>query len=318
MHLVDQPQRTGKAARATTEADVGDGDAELLEATGRRVREWRARRGLTRRALATASGVSERFLAQLEGGAANPSLLTLLHVARALDLSLVRLLGDDAAIAPEVDLATQQLRALSPAQVRDVRRMIGERFGGEASRRSERIALIGLRGAGKSTLGRRLAEARGVPFVELDREIEKAAGTPLAELFLVYGQGSYRRWERRCLDALVARDSPMVIATGGSIVSEPATFERLLARCFTVWLRASPEEHMERVVAQGDQRPMAGSDEAMSDLRRILAARAPLYERADAIVDTGGRDAGEAFRELLRITETQGVLRITETHGEDR
>jgi XRE family aerobic/anaerobic benzoate catabolism transcriptional regulator len=166
-----------------------------------------------------------------------------------------------------------------------------------------RVALIGLRGAGKTTLGRMIAAKRRVPFIELDREIELAAGASLAELFLLYGQAAYRRHERRALEALLLRDEPMVIATGGSIVSEPETFDLLLSTCQVVWLKAKPEEHMARVIAQGDQRPMAGSSEAMEDLKRILAGRDLLYRKADAIVDTSGKSIGQSLRLLERAVD---------------
>jgi XRE family aerobic/anaerobic benzoate catabolism transcriptional regulator len=176
--------------------------------------------------------------------------------------------------------------------------MLRREFGAGVRERRRRIALIGLRGAGKTTLGAMLAARRRIPFVELDREIELAAGASLAELFLLYGQAAYRRHERRALEALLLRDEAMVIATGGSLVSEPETFDLLLSTCHVVWLKARPEEHMARVVAQGDQRPMAGSGEAMDDLKRILAGRDLLYRKADAIVDTSGKSIAQSLRLL--------------------
>jgi XRE family aerobic/anaerobic benzoate catabolism transcriptional regulator len=164
----------------------------------------------------------------------------------------------------------------------------------------KRIALIGLRGAGKSTLGAKLARALAVPFVELDREIEREAGTSLSEIFLLYGQAGYRRYERRCLEKIIERTERAVIATGGSIVSEAGTYELLLSSCFTVWLKAAPEEHMERVIAQGDTRPMAGNDQAMEDLRRILDGRAMLYGQADVVVDTAGKSIETSLAELRK------------------
>jgi XRE family aerobic/anaerobic benzoate catabolism transcriptional regulator len=164
----------------------------------------------------------------------------------------------------------------------------------------KRIALIGLRGAGKSTLGTKLAKALAVPFVELDREIEREAGTSLSEIFLLYGQAGYRRYERRCLERILEKNERAVIATGGSIVSEPGTYELLLSSCFTVWLKAAPEEHMARVIAQGDTRPMAGNDQAMEDLRRILEGRAMLYGQADVVVDTEGKSVEKSLAELRK------------------
>ena len=174
-----------------------------------------------------------------------------------------------------------------------------------------RIALIGLRGAGKSTLGARLARELACAFVELDREVETEAGTSLNEIFLLYGQAGYRRYERRCLEKVLERNDRVVIATGGSIVSEPATYDLLLTTCRTVWLRAAPEEHMARVVAQGDTRPMAGNKEAMDDLRRILDGRATLYGQADAIVDTAGKTIEQSLAELKKATETEPTRRTS-------
>jgi XRE family aerobic/anaerobic benzoate catabolism transcriptional regulator len=181
-----------------------------------------------------------------------------------------------------------------------VRQHLVRVFGNRSLERLNRVALIGLRGAGKSTLGALLAKDLGVPFVELDREIEREAGTSLSEIFLLYGQQGYRRYERRCLEKLIAERGRCVIATGGSIVSEPATYDLLLSACFTIWLKAAPEEHMARVIAQGDTRPMAGNLEAMDDLRRILDGRAALYARADATVDTAGRSVERSMKDLKK------------------
>jgi XRE family aerobic/anaerobic benzoate catabolism transcriptional regulator len=211
--------------------------------------------------------------------------------------------GDGAELA----LTMQFLQRLSPAQLSVAREELLHRFRGESrAQRRQRIALIGLRGAGKSTLGARLAKELGVPFIELDREIEREAGTSLSEIFLLYGQTGYRRYERRALEKALEQHARCVIATGGSIVSEPGTYDLLLSTCYTVWLKARPEEHMARVVAQGDTRPMAGNTQAMDDLRRILDARDMLYRQADAVVDTAGRSIEQSLRELkksVRIME---------------
>lgn len=272
----------------------------FLAALGERVRSLRARKGLTRRALATASDVSERHLANLELGAGNVSVLVLRQVARALDCELVELLGDETADSPERLLIRDLLRGRDDEQLRLARLALSELYGnaGRADARVSRIALLGLRGAGKSTLGRRLADDLGVPFVELTAEIERVAGCGLGEIHNLLGPAAYRRYERRALEEAIRRHPEAVIATPGGLVSDPATLNVLLGHCYAVWLRASPEEHMGRVLAQGDLRPMAGNDEAMDDLRRILAGRAAFYGKADLAFDTGGKTVDAAFAGL--------------------
>ena len=266
-----------------------------LALLGERVRETRARRGMTRKLLARDSGVSERYLAQLETGQGNISILLLRHIARALDIPVEALVlqGPE----PPVDLVhtTEFLRRLTPAELTEARRLLVQHFGGvDVEARRGRIALIGLRGAGKSTLGAILGGRLEVPFLELDKLIEQESGVGLSAIFDLYGQSGFRRLERRCLDQVIELHPRFVLATGGSLVSEPATFERLLTMCFTVWLKATPEEHMQRVIAQGDMRPMADNRESMSDLERILEVREPLYRKADLAVDTSALSVEEA------------------------
>ena len=253
---------------------------------------------MSRKLLAGDSGVSERYLAQLEGGQGNVSILLLRQIAAALNIPLAELLAEDSDEVVELTLTTQFLKRLPRQTLAAVRSQLVRDYGGARDERMKRIALIGLRGAGKSTLGAKLSKALGAPFVELDREIEREAGTSLSEIFLLYGQAGYRRYERRCLERVLEKNGRAVIATGGSIVSEPGTYELLLSACFTVWLKAAPEEHMGRVVAQGDVRPMADNAEAMEDLRRILAGRAALYAKADAVVDTAGTTVEESLGAL--------------------
>jgi XRE family aerobic/anaerobic benzoate catabolism transcriptional regulator len=269
------------------------------------VRSLRAQRGLTRKAVAQAADVSERHLANLEYGIGNASIVVLQQVAGALHCSLAELVGDVTASSPEWLLIRELLVGRSEADLRRVRVAIGEMLGTAAKdpARGRRIALIGLRGAGKSTLGQMLADALDMPFIELSREIEKLAGCSLREIHDLYGTNAYRRYERRALEEAVQIYGEMVLATPGGIVSDPATFNELLAHCTTVWLQASPEEHMGRVVAQGDMRPMAASREAMDDLRRILDGRAAFYSKADLRVDTAGASLDQSFEALLATVQ---------------
>jgi len=287
----------GRPARTAGDASA---DARFLVALGERVRDLRARRDMSRRALADASGVSERYLADLESGRGNVSVLLLRQIAAALSLPAEDLLREQDQRSLELTLIHQLLARVPPHRLARIRHRLQQDTEEESGHRAQRIALIGLRGAGKSTLGQRLADVLQRPFIELDREIERDAGTSLSEIFLLYGQGGYRRYERRCLERVLESHVSCVIATGGSIVSEPATYELLRGTCTTVWLRAAPEEHMARVIAQGDTRPMADNPEAMDDLRRILQGRERLYRQADLILDTAGRRPDQSLRELER------------------
>lgn len=280
-----------------------NGDSELLRGIGERVRDMRARRGMSQKALARDAAVSERYLGQLETGQGNVSVLFLQRVAGALGMPLAELLRDENESSLEEKLIRGFLERVPPKRLPEVIFRLMRDFGTVEVDRKKRIALIGLRGAGKTTLGQRLAKDLHVPFVELDREIEREAGTSLNEIFLLYGQAGYRRYERRCLERVVQTYDRAVITGGGSIVSEAATYELLLANCYTVWLRAAPEEHMTRVVAQGDLRPIDGSDEAMEDLRRILSGRALLYGKADVIVDTSGKNIEQSFQDLRKTIQ---------------
>lgn len=278
-------------------------DDALLPRLGDRVRETRARRGMTRKILARDSGVSERYLAQLESGQGNASVLVLSQIAQALNLPVADLLRDKNDQSVELTLIQQLLKRLPAAKLAKVRAQLVRDYGSAYGARENRIALIGLRGAGKSTLGAALAKHLGVPFVELDHEVEAEAGTSLHEIFLLHGQAGYRRYERRALERTLEKNDRCVIATGGSIVSEPGTYDLLLSACLAVWLRAAPEEHMARVAAQGDYRPMAGNREAMDDLRRILAGREALYAQADVTIDTAGRTVEQSLSGLVRAVQ---------------
>lgn len=276
--------------------------SEYLRLLGDSVRAARARRGMTRKTLAQDSGVSERFLAQLETGAGNASILVLRQIAQALDLPLEAMLPNGRQEASELTQAIELLRRLDSENLAEANEILLQQFGKPAAgERAGRIALIGLRGAGKSTIGKLLAEKLGLPFFELDRLIEQESGVSLSMIFDMYGQSGFRRLERRCFDELLNSRRQFILATGGSLVSEPATYSRLLSRCYTIWLRATPQEHMSRVVAQGDMRPMAQNPEAMSDLERILAEREQLYSRADATVDTSQRSVEEVLDGCLKV-----------------
>lgn len=256
---------------------------------------------MTRKTLAIQSGVSERFLAEIESGTGNPSVLTLRQLANALDVNLERLVLDGAEPSIELTHATELLRGLDDAELREAQHWLGERFGQDVSAdRKKRIALVGLRGAGKSTIGALLAKQLDCPFLELDRLMEKSSGTPMSSIFDLYGQSGLRRLERRCLDEVLAQHRRFVLATGGSLVSETGTYHRLLTSCFTVWLQAEPEDHMKRVLAQGDTRPMANNPEAMSDLKRILLEREPLYAKADLVVNTSERTPATAVHAIVK------------------
>jgi len=235
-----------------------------LARLGERVRAWRGEQRMTRKQLAAASGVSERYLAQLEAGQGNMSVLLLRKVARAMRVSVERLVREE-------------------------------------DGQQKPVALLGLRGAGKSTLGTKLAEALKLPFVELDLEVEKEAGAPLGEVFAMYGQDAFRRFERRALERVLAEHAQAVIATGGSLVTDPGTYELLLERCRCIWLKAAPEEHMSRVIAQGDMRPFKGRSAALDEIRKLLADRDRLYGRAGATVDTSGKTVRQSLADLRRV-----------------
>jgi len=239
-------------------------DSAYLAQLGNRVRAWRTEHGMTRKALAASSGVSERYLAQLEAGQGNISVLLLRRVARAMSIPVENLVREH----PDQDAAVR------------------------------RVALLGLRGAGKSTLGAKLAAAMRVPFVELDREVEREAGSKLGEVFAMYGQEAFRRFERRALERVLRTHEAAVIAAGGSLVTDPDTYRLLLDNCHTVWLKAKPEEHMARVIAQGDMRPFRGRSAALDEIRKLLADRDRLYSRADATVETSGRSLKSSLDEL--------------------
>ena len=273
-------------------------DGDFLLFLGKRVRELRNLRGMTRKMVARESDVSERHLAQLEAGEGNVSIVLLRRIAAALNASLFELFAPEVEEPAEKQMIQRFLERLPNHRLEDVVfRLMRDFSPGEKVRR-KRIALIGLRGAGKSTLGSKLANKLTVPFIELDGEIEKDTGMPLSEIFSLYGQSGYRAIERRTLARVLNEHAVAVLSVGGGVVSEKETFDYLLSHCYTIWIKAQPEEHMARVLEQGDFRAMAGNDQAMEDLRRILEAREPLYRQADMELDTSGSSVAESFSRL--------------------
>ena len=271
----------------------------LAAPLGARLRTLRAARGMSRRILARDSAVSERYLAELENGRANPSIGVLARIGAAIGVDLAALFPPP---CRDAEAVAALLERLGPEDRAAARALLERRFG-RAADKAERIALIGLRGAGKTTLGGLLAARLGWPFVELTREIERDYGADIAEILALSGQPGLRRQEYRALGRIADERERAVIATPGGVVAEPASLDLLLARTHTIWLTASPEEHMARVAAQGDRRPMADNPEAMADLRAILTARSPDYARADARLDTAARPLEDCLDELERMAE---------------
>src|SRR5215472_1523117 len=279
-----------------------DDHRAFVAAVGRLVRLSRAKRGMTRRQLAQASGASERYLAQIEGGQGNPSVIILASIARALDIPIIELIprsnGRTAAMAQILDV----LGRVPITELPDIAELLERRAGQDAAAdRGRRIALVGLRGAGKSTLGRRLADTLGCPFIELDRLVEQDYGARIPDLIEMAGLATFRRYERTCLERVIDEHEAAVIATAGGIVSDSETYALLLRRTHTVWIKARPDEHMRRVMAQGDFRPMAQNREAMADLVAILDARRADYARAQAELDTSGDTVEQSCAKLARI-----------------
>ncbi|SDX36927.1 transcriptional regulator, XRE family with shikimate kinase activity [Ruegeria halocynthiae] len=282
------------------------GSQNLSALVGARVRRARQIRGIPRRVLSESSGVSPRYLAQLEAGAGNISIGVLQRIARALDYKAEWLIGED----DPWDSDAWQMQELFRKASDDVRESVIQvlRPRPDDDARAQRVCLIGLRGAGKSTLGAMLGASLGLPFVELTARIEEMAGMPLSEVMAFYGQEGYRNLEAQALDRVITEHDRMVLAVAGGIVSEPSTYTTLLSRFHTVWLRTSPTEHMERVRAQGDERPMAGNPRAMEQLKCILASREALYGRANAQMDTSGRTPEASLKDLRNLVDEHGFL----------
>jgi len=278
---------------------TNDPETSFLEQLGQRVRTMRALRGMSRKVLARVSGISERYIAQLESGKGNVSIVLLRRVSNAMGAHLEDLIPPGEP-SPDWAVIRDLLRKASPGQIAQAKEILAGQNALVQRRLSfAGIALIGLRGAGKSTLGKMLAKKIGWNFVELNKEIEAQNGLSVAEIIALYGQEGFRRMEQAALGQLLARKELTVLATGGGIVSEPLTFDLILSSYYTIWLKAEPEEHMARVRSQGDLRPMADDRSAMAELRTILKSREPLYARASAVVDTAGLTVDAAAARLI-------------------
>jgi XRE family aerobic/anaerobic benzoate catabolism transcriptional regulator len=302
MSAVAKPVAKTKARQKPASGPPGGAAVAFLAGIGGEVRRNRAKRGMTRRQLAHASETSERYLAQIESGAGNPSASVLRAIAQAFDLPAAALLpetsANTAARGAILDLLAQVPEGELPALAKEIERRIA--VPGSADR-ARRIALVGLRGAGKSTLGRMLAQHLGWPFIELDRVVEEDYGARIPDLIEMAGTATFRRHERSALDRVIDMHEAAVITTAGGIVSNPETYALLLRRTHTIWIKARPEDHMSRVMAQGDFRPMAQNREAMADLMAILEARRADYARAETELDTSGDAVEQSFAKLAGI-----------------
>jgi XRE family aerobic/anaerobic benzoate catabolism transcriptional regulator len=295
----EKPNR--KPREKALEAGRGDPHADAFAAAiGGIVRFSRAKRGMTRRQLAEQSGTSERYLAQIEGGQGNPSVIVLKAIAEALDVSIVDLLPRTDGRSETLERIVEVLRRIPQSELPAIADLIEGRAA-PVTDRARRIALVGLRGAGKSTLGERLAQAMDAPFIELNRMVEREYGASVPDLIEIAGIATFRRYERTCLERVIGEHRSAVIATAGGIVANPDTYALLLRRTHTIWLKTRPDEHMRRVMAQGDFRPMARNREAMADLVAILEARRADYARAEAVLDTSGDTVDESFAKLEKI-----------------
>ncbi len=293
----------------SADGDNGGGDAKiehLLVRAGERVRNARARIGISRRLLAEKSGVSQRYLAQLESGQGNISIGLLLRIAEALDLRIEWLLAEE----DPWTSGTAMISSLLRSATRDQRERVLEILlpGNPSLKRASRIALTGLRGAGKSTLGRLAAAELGLAFKELNEDIEEASGMPAAEVMNLYGPEGYRHLERQSLERVVALHDKVILAVAGGIVSQPETFNYLLQNFHTVWLKAKPEERTARVPGQGDERPMAGNPDAMSELRNILTSREALYAKAEAHINTSNATLHDSLRAIIQAIKAHGFI----------
>lgn len=286
-------------------------NAEFLTLVGSRVKKIRKEKKLTRKVLSEHSGVSERYLALLESGQGNVSIALLRQVAQSLDVEPDILISNSAPVNAESRLLLGLLAGLTSSDRHRFKDQLLKELRNSPVSRSFRIALIGLRGAGKTTVGQRLSNILNIPFVEIDREIEKLADAPLSEIFITYGQEGYRNLEKTCLENVLGNGNNCIISTGGSIVQDHKVYDLLLSTCYTVWLKASPKEHMDRVVAQGDLRPIAGNNKAMDELKNILLKRQSGYEKADLTVTTDGKAPGFIASQILADRTLRKLIQHT-------
>lgn len=279
---------------------AGASRPDILGLVGERVRGLRARRGMTRKMLARDSSVSERYLAQLERGQGNISIGLLLQIATALQTTLSQLVRDGNSETVEQTLINDLVHQMTPGNQQRALNLLYEQFS-PADRKRRRIALVGMRGAGKSTLGRGLANHYDLPFIQLGAQIEKLAGMTIPEIFALTGRSGYRRFEEQALLESLTNNESCVLETGGGIVSDPHMLNTILTTCFVIWVQTTPDEHMQRVIDQADLRPMQANADAMEDLKQILEERTPFYEKAHARLDTTGKDVEQSLGELVDL-----------------
>jgi XRE family transcriptional regulator, aerobic/anaerobic benzoate catabolism transcriptional regulator len=295
-------EKAGVAADLSPSTDAAT--RNFAAEVGKLVRRGRARRGVTRRQLAVESGISERYLAQIEGGQGNPSVIVLRAIAQAMEMHITALLPAGGKRNEALARINDLLGRLDASELPSIAQLIEQRIAeGAASERAQRIALVGLRGAGKTTLGEMLAKRLNWPFVEMNRAIEHEYGASVSMLMDMSGVSAFRRYERSALEKVIAEHDKVVISTAGGIVSNPDTYALLLRRSHTVWVKAEPQEHMSRVIAQGDFRPMAENRAAMADLVAILEARSADYAQSEAQLDTSGEKVEQSLLKLMKLVQ---------------
>ncbi|TLP65778.1 helix-turn-helix domain-containing protein [Parasedimentitalea maritima] len=296
----------GETSSVSDSDQIDTSVSALIARVGERVRRARERKGISRRVLSEQSGVSPRYLAQLESGEGNISIGLLQRVAIALDHRIEWLTGEEDPWTSDAMRVGDLFSSSSVATQQKVMSLLSPEP--EANQRAGRICLVGLRGAGKSTLGAMAGQALGLPFVELNSEIEAQSGMPVDEVMALYGQEGYRKLEAQAISRITATHDSLILAAAGGVVGEPETYNSLLTGFHTIWIKASPDEHMSRVRAQGDERPMAGNPEAMEQLRSILTSREALYGKALAQLDTSGQEVEETLAGLVDLIRDRGFL----------